>query len=198
MSASVAAALLVISCSSRLAVGSSAQGCDAATGARNASLVFELPASGSRVGLEYEVRFRVLSGDIIPGSLRMIWDSVDDSTGPHFLEFSDEVSKPGRHRFEMQRFSVAAASMDEVAAAVSSGGAARDLVRGVAYNVTLAARFPACDDANETTVVGVSHWVEQWDVRWVWGVSASLVSSLGSTLGMLIQKRAITSNENKI
>ena len=197
VAASVTVALLVISCAS-LAVTSSTQGCDAATGARNTSLVFELPASGSRVGLEFEVRFRVLSVDIIPGSLRMIWDSVDDPTGPHYLEFSEEVSTPGHHSFEMQRFSVAADSMDEVEAAVSSRGTAHDLVRGVTYNVTLLARFPACDDANETTVVGVSHLVEQWDLRWVWGVSASLVSSLGSTLGMLIQKRAITSNENKI
>ena len=166
-------------------------------GAGNASVAFELPASGAQVGIDYEVRFR-LSGGVVPGSLRMIWASADDKDGPHHLTLSEAVSKPGLHSFDMQRFSLAVDSMDEVAAADSGGRSARDLVRGATYNVTLMARFETCADTNETSALGVSHSVERWDLRWVWGVCASLISSLGSTAGMLIQKCAITANEEKI
>ena len=192
------AALLLLSSVWLAPVGSNGVVCDERTSARNASIAFELPASGSQVGVEYAVQFS-LNGDVVPGSLRMIWDSVDDLDGPYHVKFSDEVSQPGLHSFQMQRFSVAADSMREVEeVAVSSGGAVRDLVRGAQYNVTLAARFQSCADANETSTLHVSHSVERWDLRWVWGVMASLMSSVGSTLGMLIQKCAITANENKI
>lgn len=197
MSTGVVAALfglLLAASLGRTDGGTSTVVCNGAS-APNASVAFELPASGSQVGVEYAVQFDLV-GDVAPGSVHLTWDSVDDAYGPHHITFDGAVSTPGRHNFQMKRFSVAVDSMDEVDAVTSADGTTRDLVRGVKYNVTLTARFRTC--VNETSIVGVSHSVERWDLRWVWGVLASLMSSLGSTVGMLIQKCAITANESRI
>lgn len=133
-----------------------------------------------------------------PGSLRMIWHATDgseDDGSPHEFVLAPDMEVAGEHTFEMERFGLVVEDVDEVSSA-SSGGAGRkptDLVRGTTYNVTLVATPAGCNGT-----IADSHSVRRWDMLWVFGVLASLVSSAGSTVGMLIQKCAITRNERKI
>ena len=111
-------------------------------------------------------------------------DGAEDDCTPHELVLGPQVEGAGEHTFEMERFALAMEDVDEVVQASSCGtdNKASDLVRGTTYNVTLSSVPFGCNG----TTVAVSHNVRRYDILWVFGVLASLVSSAGSTVGMLI------------
>ena len=169
-----------------------------AQSAQCANLTWSAPGDGSDVEREFAVAF-ALPVQAVPGSVRMVWESPDDSASPHNITLAPEMEQAGEHTFTMYRFSRADEDAAEVLELTSEGmpdggPTSRDLERGIRYHVTMQATLQDC--GNKTSVQ--ERIVRRYDHLWAWGVGASFISSLGSTVGMIIQKYAITRNERRI
>ena len=78
----------------------SSAGMARAQSAQCANLTWSAPGDGSDVEREFAVAF-ALPVQAVPGSVRMVWESPDDSASPHNITLAPEMEQAGEHTLTM-------------------------------------------------------------------------------------------------